>query len=81
LGRWILSVRGIVDPDDMALLSGGAMPNYPITIRLWSGLVFMFGVMLWDSSNNVRGKLPMLKYNWIDKTITAPRPSLSGFRR
>jgi hypothetical protein len=69
--NWILSVRGIVDPVGAAAAFGAAEPDYPSVIRLWQGFVFMFGCMFWEASRDVRGKVALLKYNWIEKTITA----------
>lgn len=69
--NWIVSVQGIIDPVGTALLFGGAAPNYPSVVRLWQGFVFMFGCMFWEASRDVRGKVTLLKYNWIEKTITA----------
>lgn len=76
--NWALSIRGILDPSGMAVMFGGPVPNYPFTIRLWSGLIFMFGIMFWETSNELRGKLALIKYNWIEKTITAGAVTL-GF--
>src|SRR5215472_14871355 len=67
----VLSLRGMLDPQAMAALFGGPLPNYPFLIRLWSGLVFMFGVMFWETSRDVRKKSILIKYNWIEKVITA----------
>jgi hypothetical protein len=39
-------VRGIVDPLGMASAFGATPPNYPSLIRLWQGLVLMFGCMV-----------------------------------
>jgi hypothetical protein len=75
----LLSVRGIVDPIGMAAFFGGPTPTYPFLIRLWSGLVLMFGVMFWEASRDVRRKAALVKYNWIEKTITATVVTL-GFR-
>jgi hypothetical protein len=72
----VLSVRGIIDPDGMAAAFGGPAPNYPFLIRLWSGLVLMFGVMFWETSRDVRGKAVLIKYNWIEKAITATAVTL-----
>jgi hypothetical protein len=72
----VLSARGIIDPNGMAATFGGPAPNYPFLIRLWSGLVLMFGVMFWETSRDVRGKAVLIKYNWIEKTITATAVTL-----
>ena len=31
----------------------------------------MFGCMFWEVSRDVGGKAALIKYNWIEKTITA----------
>jgi hypothetical protein len=72
----LLAARGIVDPNGTAAAFGGHPPNYPFLIRLWSGLVLMFGVMFWETSRDVRGKAVLIKYNWIEKTITATAVTL-----
>lgn len=72
----VLSAQGIVDPRGMAAAFGGPAPNYPFLIRLWSGLVLMFGLMFWETSRDVRGKAALIKYNWAEKTITATAVTL-----
>jgi hypothetical protein len=78
--NWVLSVRGIVDPIGMTTAFGGPAPNYPFTIRLWSAFVFMFGCMFWETSRDIRGKAALMKYNWIEKTITASAVTLGYVR-
>lgn len=78
--NWVLSVRGIIDPAGMAASFHGPAPNYPFTIRLWSAFVFMFGCMFWETSRDIRGKAALMKYNWIEKTITATAVTI-GFVR
>lgn len=73
-----LSTRGIIDPVGLTAMFGGPAPNYPFLVRLWSGLVFMFGLMFWETSRDVRKKAVLIKYNWIEKTITATAVTL-GF--
>lgn len=69
--NWMISLPGIVDPARAAVAFGGAQPNYPSVIRLWQGFVFMFGCLFWEVSRDVRGKAALIKYNWIEKSITA----------
>jgi hypothetical protein len=76
--NWLVSVRGILDPVGTTLGFGGAAPNYPFVIRLWSAFIFMFGCMFWEVSRDPRGKRALLKYNWIEKTLTATAVTL-GF--
>ena len=77
--NWIVSIRGIVDPVGMAIAFGGAAPNYPFMLRLWSAFVFMFGCMFWEVSRHPVTKHSLAKYNWIEKTITASAVTLGYF--
>lgn len=69
--NWVVSIRGIVDPVGAAEMFGGPPPNYPFIVRLWAAFVFMFGCMFFEVSREVPRKLPLVKYNWIEKTLTA----------
>lgn len=69
--NWTLPLASILDPIQAASLFGGGAPAYPSIVRLWSGLVFMFGFMFWETSRNVVKKRALIKYNWIEKSITA----------
>ena len=69
--NWTVSLPGIIDPSKAAVAFGAVGPNYPSVIRLWQGFVFMFGCMFWEVSRDVGGKAALIKYNWIEKTITA----------
>ena len=77
--NWIVSLPGIFDPTATAAAFGGVVPNYPSVVRLWQGFVFMFGCLFWEASRDVRGKVALLKYNWIEKTITALAITLGYF--
>ncbi len=69
--NWVVSVRGIIDPAGFVQGFGGPAPEYDFAFRVWMGLVFMFGCMFWEVSRDVRSKAALVKYNWIEKTITA----------
>lgn len=78
--NWLVSPMGIINPSFSATqVFGGAEPVYPSIIRLWLGLVFMFGCIFWEVSRNVTGKAALIKYNWIEKTITATAITLGYF--
>lgn len=77
--NWVVSIRGIVDPIGMAIAFGGAAPNYPFVLRLWSAFVFMFGCMFWEVSRHPVTKHSLAKYNWIEKTITASAVTIGYF--
>ena len=78
--NWMLSIGPIAAPAAVAGLYGGPVPNYPSIIRLWAGLVFMFGCMFFDTSRDVVAKRHLIKYNWIEKTITASAITLGYFQ-
>ena len=69
--NWTVSIRGILDPIGMVAAFGGPEPTYSFIVRLWMGFVFMFGCMFWETSRDVRGKHALMKYNWIEKSLTA----------
>lgn len=69
--NWVLSLPAILTPASAAAFYGGPPPNYPSIIRLWAGLVFMFGCMFFETSRDVVAKRDLIKYNWIEKSITA----------
>jgi hypothetical protein len=69
--NWTVSLPGIINPMLAAAMFGAAPPNQPSIVRLWQSFVFMFGCMFWEASRDIRGRVHLLKYNWIEKTITA----------
>jgi hypothetical protein len=76
--NWVVSVRGIFDPVGAAAAFGAAPPNYPFMVRLWSAFVFMFGCMFFEVSRRPVEKAALVKYNWIEKTLTGAAVTL-GF--
>ncbi len=74
--NWVLALRMVADPGGMAVMFGGPPPNYPFIVRLWGGFVFMFGCMFWEVSCDVFAKRALVKYNWIEKTITGAAVTL-----
>jgi hypothetical protein len=77
--NWSLSIGPILAPAAVAVWYGGPEPNYPSIVRLWAGLVFMFGLMFWDTSRDVVAKRHLIRYNWIEKTITATAITVGYF--
>ncbi len=76
--NWTLSIRGILAPVGMAA-TFGIFPDYPFVFRLWSGFVFMFGCMFWETGRDVRAKSILFKYNWIEKSVTALAVTIGYF--
>lgn len=69
--NWLATIGGIIDPSSMATNFGIPPANYPFLVRIWSGMAFMFGCMFWEIARDMRGKRALIKYAWIEKSITA----------
>lgn len=52
-------------------------PNYPFLVRIWCGMVFMFGAMFWEISGDPVSRQRLIKYAWIEKSVTAFSVSLA----
>lgn len=68
--NWTVSLPGIVDPAGVSAAYGSEL-SHPFLVRLINGWVFMFGCMFWETGRDVRGKLALFKYNWIEKSVVA----------
>ena len=76
ISNWLVAVGGIINPTMVAELVGITPPNYPFLVRIWTGMVFMFGAMFWEISRDMRGKRHLIKYAWIEKCVTAASVTL-----
>ncbi len=68
---WVAALPGLVDPVGVAAFFWPEEPTYGFLVRLWSGLVFLFGWISWEASRNVAAQRVLLKYVWIEKAIVA----------
>jgi len=69
--NWLVAIGGFIDPTWVAHTSGIVPANYPFLVRIWTGMVIMFGAMFWEISSDMDGKRHLIKYAWIEKSITA----------
>jgi hypothetical protein len=76
LVNWTVSLPGIVDPAAVAAAYGSEL-SHPFLVRLINGWVFMFGCMFWETGRDVRGKLALFEYNWIEKSVVATAVTLA----
>lgn len=79
ISNWLVSIGGIIDPAWVARVSGITPANYPFLVRIWCGMVFMFGAMFWEISSNMVRKRHLIKYAWIEKCITAISVTIGYF--
>ncbi|MGK2959237.1 MAG: hypothetical protein ACSLFB_12765 [Acidimicrobiales bacterium] len=47
------------------------MPNTPWLVWIWSGMAFLWGVMMWEIANNFKTKWWLLRYLVAEKAITS----------
>ena len=69
--NWLVAIGGFVDPTKLALVAGIPPANYAFLVRIWTGMVIMFGAMFWEISSYMEGKRYLIKYAWIEKSVTA----------
>lgn len=76
--NWLVTIGAIIDPNAMASTFGVPPANYPFLMRIWSGMAFMFGCMFWEIARDMHAKRALIKYAWIEKSVTAVSVTL-GF--
>jgi hypothetical protein len=69
--NWLVAIGGFVDPTWIAQTAGIPPANYPFLVRIWTGMVIMFGAMFWEISSDMDRKRHLIKYAWIEKSITS----------
>ena len=53
-------------------------PNYPFLVWIWSGMAFLWGVMFWEISRDMKAKYALIKYTYLEKLVTSVSVS-AGF--
>lgn len=71
ISNWLVSIGGIISPTFVAEMFNIEPANYPFLVRIWTGMVFMFGVMFWEISRNLYDRRRLIKYSWIEKCVTS----------
>lgn len=47
------------------------MPNTPWLVWIWSGMAFLWGVMMWDLANDLEARWPLIRYLIAEKAVTS----------
>lgn len=71
ISNWLVAIGGFIDPTLLARNANVVPANYPFLVRIWTGMVIMFGAMFWEISRDIRAKRALIKYAWIEKCVTA----------
>lgn len=74
--NWLVTIGAVVVPHRVAPLIGldplqAGDVDYAFLLRIWAGMAFLWGVMFWEISRDLRGRRRMIKYAWIEKCVTA----------
>ena len=48
-----------------------AKPNFPFLVWIWAGMAFLWGVMFWEISGDLLGRRRLIKYSYLEKSITS----------
>ena len=65
----LLALPGLIDPAGVAMFFGAVEPTYSFLVRLWSGLLLLFGWISWEAARNPAGRAALLRYIWMEKAI------------
>jgi len=73
LVNWIVTAPAIATPRFATQNLGlGAIPDqFLFLFQIWAGMAFLWGCMFWEISRDLRARKHMIKYTWIEKSITA----------
>jgi hypothetical protein len=73
LVNWAVTAPAIAAPAHAACLLGLAPIDERLLflLRIWAGMAFLWGCMFWEISRDLRARKHMIKYTWIEKSITA----------
>ncbi len=71
--NWIVTVPAIVAPEwsNRMVLD---LPNdihHVFLLRIWAGTAFLWGWFFWEIARGLDQHKPMIKYAWLEKSITA----------
>lgn len=72
LSNWLVTIVAIVAPEPGASLIGLTLDSQHVFLfRIWAGMAFLWGVMFFEIAGDMDGRKRMIKYAWLEKTVTA----------
>jgi hypothetical protein len=79
--NWLVTAPAVVAPEWVGSQAGAWFgfepPNHPFLVRIWAGMAFMFGCMFWSIAGDMLGRIRLIPYAWIEKSVTAVSVSLA----
>ncbi len=71
ISNFIVTIPAFVVYDSYVGNMLDEMPNTPWLVWIWSGMAFLWGVMMWEIANNFSTKWSLLRYLVAEKAITS----------
>jgi hypothetical protein len=71
ISNWVVSIPAFVAFDAYVGALMPAKPNFPFLIWIWSGMAVLWGVMFWEISGDVVGRRRLIKYSYLEKSVTS----------
>ena len=81
ISNWLVTIPAILFPDFTATILGLDIGGSgAFLMRIWAGMAFLWGWMFWEISRNLRDHRRMIKYSWLEKTVTATSVTIGFFQ-
>jgi hypothetical protein len=77
--NWLVTIGAVIAPGCVAPLIGLDPIEHTFLLRIWAGMAFLWGCMFWEIANDMRAKRHMIKYTWIEKSVTAASVTIVFF--
>jgi hypothetical protein len=71
ISNFIVTLPALLAYDRVVSQLPPPAPNYPFLVWIWSGMAFLWGVSFWEISRDPRAKYPLIKYSYLEKTVTS----------
>ena len=79
ISNWLVTLPAILAPEQSAEMLGLDHMKYFYLLRIWSGMAFLWGVMFWEIARDLDSHKAMIKYSWIEKSVTTASVAIAYF--
>jgi len=79
ISNFVVTLPAFVAYDRSVSLFATVRPNYPFLVWIWAGMAFLWGVMFWEISTDLVRHAAMIKYSWLEKSITSTSVLIAYF--
>lgn len=71
ISNFIVTIPAFIVYDIYVNMMTPIPPIYPFLVWIWCGMAFLWGVMFWEISTDIIEKISMIKYSYLEKSITS----------